>query len=169
MNIIAPPIETNRERFLMGLCQFRYNDGGRAAAGYKGDAGDCVTRSIAIVTGLPYQKVYDDLSELTRLHRLSRWSRHMATAGRGLTARDGVEKKVWQPYVLDLGFAWTPTMKIGSGCKVHLRADELPSGALLVQVSGHLTAVIDGVIHDKYDCSRDGTRCVYGYYREVAS
>ena len=37
---------------------FKYNDGGRAAAGYQGAAGDCVTRSIAIVTGLPYEEVY---------------------------------------------------------------------------------------------------------------
>jgi hypothetical protein len=25
-------------------------------------------------------------------------------------------------------------------------------------------AVIDGVIHDTYDPSRDGKRCVYGYF-----
>ena len=41
--------------------KLEFNDGGRAAAGYKGQAGDCVVRSIAIVTGLPYQKVYDQL------------------------------------------------------------------------------------------------------------
>ena len=34
-----------------------YSDGGRAAAGYKGDAGDCVTRAIAIATEIPYQEV----------------------------------------------------------------------------------------------------------------
>ena len=37
--------------------ELQINDGGRAAAGYKGKAGDCVVRSIAIVTGLPYQKI----------------------------------------------------------------------------------------------------------------
>ena len=30
-----------------------YNDGGRTAAGFKGETGDCVTRAIAIATGLP--------------------------------------------------------------------------------------------------------------------
>jgi hypothetical protein len=55
-------------------------------------------------------------------------------------------------------------MKIGQGCKVHLRKEELPSGRLIVSVSRHLTAVIDGVIYDNHDCSRDGSRCVYGYY-----
>jgi hypothetical protein len=32
-------------------------------------------------------------------------------------------------------------------------------------VSRHAVAVIDGVIHDTYDCSRGGKRCVYGYWR----
>ena len=41
--------------------ELEINEGGRAAAGYKGKAGDCVVRSIAIVSGLPYQKIYDDL------------------------------------------------------------------------------------------------------------
>ena len=41
--------------------KLKINDGGRSKAGYKGKAGDCVVRSIAIVTRLPYQKVYDDL------------------------------------------------------------------------------------------------------------
>lgn len=62
---------------------FTYDDGGRAAAGFKGSAGDCVARSIAIVAGL------------------------------------------------------------------------------------HYTAVIDGIIHDTHDCSRDGSRCVYGYWRQA--
>jgi hypothetical protein len=55
-------------------------------------------------------------------------------------------------------------MAIGSGCKVHLKADELPKGTIIANVSGHFVCVIDGVIQDTYDCSRGGTRCVYGYY-----
>jgi hypothetical protein len=47
---------------------------------------------------------------------------------------------------------------------VHLKESELPSGRIIVAVSKHLTAVINGEIHDTYDCSREGTRCVYGYY-----
>jgi hypothetical protein len=64
-----------------------------------------------------------------------------------------------------LGWVWTPTMQIGSGCTVHLRPSELPSGRLVVSVSKHLTAMIDGVIHDTHDCSRRGKRCVYGYWQ----
>ena len=63
-----------------------------------------------------------------------------------------------------LGWKWIPTMTIGSGCKVHLREDELPKGRIVCSLSKHETAVIDGVLNDTYDCSRDGTRCVYGYF-----
>lgn len=49
---------------------------------------------------------------------------------------------------------------------MHLRDGELPEGRLIVRVSGHLVAVINSVIHDTHDPSREGTRCVYGYFRE---
>ncbi len=40
-------------------------------------------------------------------------------------------------------------------------------GRLIVSVSKHMTAVIDGVIHDTHNPSRDGTRCVYGYWTKI--
>ena len=100
------------------------DDGGREMAGFKGRAGDCVTRAIAIA---------------------------------------------W-------GFRWTPTMLIGSGCKVHLLKGELPAGRLVVALSKHCTAVIDGIVHDTYDPHRSGLstmdgvtrlshRCVYGFWQ----
>lgn len=137
----------------------KINDGGRAAAGYKGSAGDCVTRAIAIATDQPYQTVYDAINEAAKDERASKRRR-----GRS-SARTGVHKPTYKTYLAALGWKWVPTMTIGQGCKVHLRADELPPGRLIVSVSRHLVAVIDGVIHDTHDCSRDGTRCVYGYHR----
>jgi hypothetical protein len=79
-------------------------------------------------------------------------------------SRTGVFRRTYQRYLESLGWRWISTMRIGSGCQVHLRASELPQGPLLVKVSRHLTAVIDGVIYDTHDCSRAGTRCVYGYF-----
>ena len=35
-----------------------YHDGGRSQY-FKGTTGDCVTRAIAIATGIDYRKVYD--------------------------------------------------------------------------------------------------------------
>jgi len=140
---------------------FVYHDGGRAEAGYKGKAGDCVCRAICIASGRPYKEVYDRLAEGNAKQRKSKH-----TGKRSRSARNGIytTRKWFKDYMKELGFTWTPTMTIGSGCTVHLRADELPSGRLVCSVSNHNVAVIDGVIHDTYDCSRKGSRCVYGYW-----
>jgi hypothetical protein len=138
--------------------QFQFNDGGRAAAGYKGKAGDCVCRAIAIVTGLPYQQVYGTLNAAAKVERSGKRRRGKSSA------RNGVHKATYRRLLESEGFKFVPTMGIGTGCRVHLREDELPMGRLIVAVSRHLVAVIDGVIHDTHDCSRAGVRCVYGYY-----
>jgi hypothetical protein len=135
-----------------------FDDGGRAAAGFRGQAGDCVVRSIAIVTETPYRVVYDAINLFAQEEKLSKHQRTRSSA------RTGVAKKTSRRYLQHLGFVWVPTMHIGEGCTVHLSAEELPPGRLLVQVTKHLTAVIDGIIHDTYDPSREGTRCVYGYH-----
>ena len=57
-------------------------------------------------------------------------------------------------------------MQIGSGCTVHVREDELPDGRLILNLSRHFAAFIDGVLHDTHDSSRGGTRCVYGYWHK---
>lgn len=138
--------------------KFVHNDGGRLAAGYKGKSGDCVCRSIAIATGKPYQEAYDAINDLGARERTGKRKRGKSSA------RTGVYKQTVRRYMESIGWTWTPTMHIGQGCKVHLREYELPKGRLVVNVSHHSTAVIDGVIHDTHDCSRNGTRCVYGYY-----
>ncbi len=137
---------------------FIYNDGGRGRSGYTGATGDCVTRSIAIVTGKPYIEVYNALNELSTRERTGKRKRKISNA------RTGVYRTTYDRYILSLGYVWKPTMLIGQGCKVHMREDELPKGRLIVSVSRHMTAVIDGVIHDTHDCSRSGMRCVYGYF-----
>ncbi|QWE13226.1 hypothetical protein [Polynucleobacter sp. AP-Titi-500A-B4] len=144
---------------------FQLNDGGRDAAGFKGGAGDCVVRSIAIAANLPYMQVYDDLRDANARYaseRDNKLSRHLAQ--RGSSPRNGNHRNVFHDYILSHGFEWVPTMKVGAGCQVHLRPEELPTGTLIVKVSKHLTAVIDGVIHDTHNPSRGGSRCVYGYY-----
>ena len=104
-------------------------------------------------------------AEAARLCGVSRAKRERPRSGRKRSsARNGIHKATIQRYLQSLGFTWTPTMQIGSGCKVHLRAAELPKGRLIVSISKHLTAVINGAIHDTHDCSRNGTRCVYGYW-----
>ena len=143
-------------RIIQGL-DFQFDDGGRAAAGFKGPANDCVTRAIAIATGRQYREIYDEINALgrTEKERPKRWRS---------SARMGVHRPTARRYLASLGWTWIPTMQIGSGCKVHLRKGELPSGRLIVSVSRHVVAVIDGIVHDTGNPCRGGMRCVYGYF-----
>lgn len=148
------------------MIEFRRNDGGRAEAGFKGKAGDCVARAIAIATGRPYLQVYTALANINAKMPLTKHRRRRGTVG-SVTAARGIYTRsvLFKRYMASLGFEWVSTMRIGSGCRVHLCADELPKGRIIVKLSKHVAAVIDGVLHDTYDCSRGGTRCVYGYWR----
>lgn len=139
---------------------FMYNDGGRALAGYEGQANDCVCRSIAIATELPYQEVYDSLNRLAEKERMSKRKKRRSHS------RTGVYRGTYERYLESLGWEWVGTMKIGQGCRVHLAPNELPPGRLVVRLSKHLTAVVDGVIFDTHDPSRGGRRCVYGYFKQ---
>jgi hypothetical protein len=155
-----------------------FDDGGRKAAGFTGSTGDCVTRSIAIATGRPYAEVYAAMASGTAGER--RTQRGGKTSGRR-TAREGIHttRQWFKDYMASIGWKWVPTMGIGTGCRVHLTDGELPMGRLIVAVSKHYTAVLDGVIHDTHDPQRGGTmwfgpdgkvarigggRCVYGYW-----
>jgi len=140
--------------------QWVYNDGGRKEAGYKGAARDCVTRAICIITKKSYQEVYEALVEEAMRERPRNGKKRSHS-------RTGVQKPTIRRYLESLGFEWVPTMKIGSGCKVHLNKDELPSGELIVSVSRHLVAVVDGIVYDTHDPTRGGNRCVYGYFRKT--
>jgi hypothetical protein len=179
------------------------NDGGREAAGFKGNTGDCVCRAIAIASGRPYREVYDVLAHGNATQKKTK---RMAKTGKGVrTARVGiyVRRKWFKDYMDQLGFEWVSCMgfneidgkKVGTGCQVHLDEKELPSGRIIVSLSKHMSAVIDGVIHDTYDPNDRGAtiypngfpedqipktarrmengngwiydpkRCVYGYWR----
>jgi hypothetical protein len=147
--------------------EFIFNDGGRKDAGYKGQTSDCVTRSIAIITGKPYKEVYDALNVLSESKKLGRRLEKNAYGNSYVkvsSSRTGVVRKIYDEYLKSLGYKWIPTMGIGTGCKIHLNPDELPKGRLIVRLSKHLTAIIDGIIYDTFDCSREENRCVYGYY-----
>ena len=139
--------------------RFIENDGGRKAAGHEKDrVGDCVARSMAIVTGWAYDEVCVRLADAARGER----ARPRSDPHKGIhTGRSW-----FKAYMKGLGFIWTPTMGIGTGCKVHMKDGELPTeGRFLVRLSQHYTALVDGVIMDTYDPSRDGKRCVYGFWR----
>lgn len=135
-----------------------YNDGGRAEAGYKGYVNDCTCRSIAIATGLSYKEVYDGLNQLAKKERSGKRKKTRSSA------RNGVHRPTIKKYMESIGWQWVAYTKFGAGCTVHLVKDELPAGPLVVSVSKHMTAVIDGVIYDIWDPQRDPPRQVYGVF-----
>ena len=141
--------------------KWEFNDGGRSKAGYKGATNDCVCRSIAIVTGMPYQEVYDLIKLFGKKEHRTRYK----------TEKSHPRTGVWNPTVrkimAHLGWEWVPATKIGSGRKVHLSANELPKGKLMVSISMHCTAVLDGVIQDTHDPSREDTRRVHGIWKKA--
>lgn len=152
----------------MGV-QFIETDGGRKEAGFeKEDVSDCVCRAVAIASGRPYNEIYRRLSEGNYKQRKSK---HVKDNWGGKNLHNNADygvftnRKWFKDYMKELGFEWFPTMSIGSGCKVHVKASELPKGRLVLKLSRHSAAFIDGVLHDTYDCSRGGKRCVYGYYK----
>jgi hypothetical protein len=116
-----------------------YDDGGRFEAGYSYHAKDCVCRALSIITERPYREVQRELKSLDPVNP------------RG---REGYPK-----YLTSRGFAWFPCPDV-----VHFSAEELSPGRLVVVIKEHLAAVINGVLHDTYDCSRKGPVRVEGYW-----
>lgn len=143
--------------------KFQYNDGGSIHA--RG-AGNCVARAIAIAASMDYAEVCVLIENEAIYERRSRSRTRSGNYKPRSSARNGVytTRKWFKELMARLGFRWVPTMQIGSGCTVHLRDGELPEGRIIATVSKHWTAVINGVINDTHDPSRDGTRCVYGYW-----
>lgn len=132
--------------------KFEYNDGGREKY-FKGKGvGDCVTRAITIATNFDYKEVYDKIKSIV-----------------GYSPRNGIKKSDTKKVMKEFGFDWVSYMGIGTGCTNHLRDGEVPNDKTIIcKVSGHIVCIKNGIINDTFDCSRDGNRCVYGYwYKEM--
>ena len=141
----------------MGQMPFTFNDGGRAWTRRQPSELDSATRAIAIVTGLDYEVVWCELAELCELRNKKRRTRidH---------PDNGIGRDIIAAYLDVCGFRWVPTMFLGARKPVHLAEDELPVGKLVCQISKEWCAVVDGVIQNTYDPSREGQRIVYGYF-----
>jgi hypothetical protein len=138
---------------------FQYNDGGRQESGFKGSTGDCFVRAAAIASGLPYSYIYDLVKRESQNERAGKKKKSKSSP------REGVYPRTAERILLKLGFEKVSVMGIGTGCKAHLRSGEIPEqGRVVLNLSMHYAAVVDGTLLDTFDCSRNGTRCVYSYY-----
>ena len=128
---------------------FQYNDGGRKAAGFKGIAGDCVVRSICIALNLDYKTTYKQLAQANKDY------------GNEKSARNGLSKKVYIPFLTQHGWVWRSAPKF-DGRKA--RCADMPKGIVIARQAHHLVAVIDGVPNDIGNPSH---KMVYGYWAKV--
>ena len=127
---------------------FIFNDGGRAAAGYKGVAGDCGARSMAIALDLDYKDVYKELAQANK------------DFGRAKSARNGLNKEVLSNVLKRYGWVWHKA-PVFVGRKA--RCSDM-RGTVIAKQAHHFVAVIDGVPSDIWDCSE---KMVYGYWAKV--
>jgi hypothetical protein len=127
---------------------FIYNDGGRADAGFKGKAGDCVVRAIAIATGEKYKNVYNMVASANK------------DFGFAKSARNGIHKSVSADVLKKLGFQWYSAPKF-IGRKA--RPFDMPRGVVIAKQAHHLVAVINGVPYDTFDST---VKIIYGYWKK---
>ena len=124
---------------------WKFHDGGRAAAGFKGKAGDCVCRAISIALELDYREVYAALKVACRPEQ---------RRGKFCSPKKGIYPATSSRLLKELGWMWTDAE----------HWSELPDGRIIVKFDGHLTAMVDGVIMDTHDSGHQGTREVLGYF-----
>ena len=126
-----------------------YNDGGRAKAGYKGKAGDCVVRAIAIATASDYKEIYNLVAAANK------------DFGFGKSARNGIHKQVSSYVLKNLGFKWCAAPKfVGRKARTY----DMPNGIVIAKQAHHLVCVIDGIAFDTFDSTK---KMVYGYWKKV--
>lgn len=112
--------------------EFVETDGGRICKSFKDD---CVIRSISIALGKSYATVFDELMHLG-LH-IGAYPNH---------------PKVWEKYLKDNGWVKNKPPRNVDGKYIRLQHwDDAPKRAI-IKNSGHLTCVVDGAVHDSWDC-----------------
>ena len=154
----------------MSVFDFKYNDGGRAAAGYRGRVHDCQIRAIAIYLDLPYAEVKRTSQRLRK-----DWCRRYPKAVRKDWSgpfMDHSSTVVPAHYGLVIGEVWDGTASCPKGTYTMSMEDAygrfgdcILHGCILTdgKWSAHNTAVMDGVLNDTWDprlaawTNKDGT------------
>lgn len=133
---------------------FERRDGGRADAGFKGKAGDCATRAVALYTGEGYRTIYNELRELTI----------ELSGGFDRSVRDGVGTVTFHHYM---------TKTIGAvpmlTPNTYLTADAIPREPLIAVLPRHFVFIHDHTVFDSWDSrwstrTKSGAQKLIGFY-----
>jgi len=131
------------------MVEFRKDDGGRAAAGFKGSAGDCGVRAAAIVTQTDYRAVYDALHVRQRTYRERSRKKHVKA--KPASPRNGVWKEVMHGHMTEAGATWIPLAEVGGTVvRVIDIAERWPQGRIVMRLARHYSAMVDGVNFDTW-------------------
>ena len=134
------------------------SDGGRAASGRRGTAGDCVVRAAALLLG--YRQGFDlsdqstaDWGEVydSTYRRLAAANKATATAPNGgrRSARDGLHRAVYAPvFVSDFGFS---KIKLPAGPRPTWAQAHWMFGACVVSTAKHVACLAGGALCDLFD------------------
>lgn len=132
-------------------CAFLPTDAGRSTSRRPRQSNDCTVRALALVTGLPYDEVYD------------RCALEGRKCGKGMHLKD------WLPAATVGGyrFVWTPFPAIKGQRRMNpvTFARKYPEGRFILRLSKHVVACVNGVIMDTSENQGPmglGWRCVYG-------
>jgi len=112
----------------------KYQQWDASVRGCKTFKDDCVVRSLSVVLGKPYARVFTDLMEIGQL--MWAYPNH---------------DKVWIWYAEDQGLIKRKPPRDDNGKLIKLK-DWDYKGVAIVRNSGHLTAVEQGYLIDTWDC-----------------
>jgi len=127
------------------------DDGGRAAADYKGIAKDCVVRAISIATQQPYTQVYQDFMSLMRAAPYYMW--HKKTKSDQLilnpSPRNGISHELMSKYLESRGFTYVALLPAMPLSLESINILNLPSSAVLFEINdNHLTVIRNHTLYD---------------------
>ena len=137
---------------------FQPGDGGRAASGRRGTAGDCVTRAASLLLG---RQAGLDLDDQTTgdwgalydgtYRQLAAANKASPTAPKGgrRSARDGLHRAVYDPvFTGEFGFV---KVKLEAGPRPTWEQAHDRFGDCVVSTAKHIAALIDGALRDLFD------------------
>ena len=138
---------------------YRFTDGGRADSRRPKQQNDCTVVALAVVTGTPYDAMYDLLAQdggrkSWRGFNVDRW-----IYGR-------IDPAIGEPEYI---FGWTAERLSFPAVKGQRRMNPatfhtaFPAGRFMVRTAGHVHAVVDGVTLDTV--APDPDRCIYAAWR----
>ena len=131
---------------------FVVDDGGRKAAGYKGNASDCVLRSLSIALGEDYEDLRRELMEETKnFANTSRSRKAKRQKKEGSSVFKGVYREIYSVILKRRGWIRTGMSKIGSSKRYYLTKSDVPPVPVILHTRRHLTTSIDHTIRDTWD------------------